>query len=96
MAEAYNVLIVTEFQGLEESSKKEIFDRLEEHGLEKIPTLTQAQAWEIKVEADDESDAKDQAVQAIHNVCRTYPFEMRLVVQCGSGQIIRRKKQFEP
>lgn len=95
MAQAYNVLIVMQFTDLKEGQEKEIFGRLEEHGLEKIPTLTAVSAWETKIEAEDETMAKDQAVQEVFNVCRTYPIELRLLVQCGTGQIMRRKKQFE-
>ena len=51
--------------------------RLEEHGLEKIPTLTST--WEMKCDAEDESGAKDQAVEVFVNVCRTYPFELRMI-----------------
>lgn len=96
MAQAYNVLIVAEFNDLDEKSKREISERLQEHGLEKIPTLASCEAWEIKVEAKDEVEAKDKAIQTLHNVCRTYPFELRMVAQCGTGQILRRKKIFEP
>ena len=96
MTEIYNVLIVTEFNGITEETKKEIQERLEEQGLEKIPTLLSSSAWEIKCEGCDESEAKDKAIQIVHNVCRTYPFELRMLVQCGTGMVIRRKKRFEP
>ena len=95
MTEVYNVLIVAEFNGINEDTKKEIGERLAEQGLEKIPTLLSASAWEIKCEGRDESEAKDKAIQIVHNVCRTYPFELRMLVQCGTGLILRRKKVFE-
>ena len=94
MGQIYNVLITAEFKGISEEAKKEIYERLEEHDLERIPTL--ASAWEMKREAGDETDAKDQAIQILVNVCRTYPFELRLVAHAGTSQIIRRKKTFEP
>ena len=94
MGQIYNVLITAEFKGISEEAKKEIYERLEEHNLERIPTL--ASAWEMKREAGDETDAKDQAIQIFVNVCRTYPFELRLVAHAGTSQIIRRKKTFEP
>ena len=50
----------------------------------------------MKCEAEDESEAKDQVIQIFVNVCRTYPFELRMVVHAGTSQIIRRKKTFEP
>lgn len=93
MPQVYNVLIATEFKNLDEESQKEIFERLEEHGLERIPTLTTA--WEIKYEAEDETEAKDKALQAFTNVCRTYPFECSMLIHAGQGQILRRKKKFE-
>ena len=95
MAEVYNILLVMQINDLDENSKKEIFERFEEHGLEKIPTLTAVDAWETKMEAEDETMAKDKATQEVFNICRTYPFELRLLVQCGTGQILRRKKTFE-
>ena len=94
MSQIYNVLIATELKGISEDAEKEICERLEDHGLEKIPTLTSA--WEMKCEAEDESAAKDQVIQIVVNVCRTYPFELRMVVHAGTSQIIRRKKTFEP
>ena len=94
MSQIYNVLIATELKGISEDAEKEIHERLEDHGLEKIPTLTSA--WEMKCEAEDESAAKDQVIQIVVNVCRTYPFELRMVVHAGTSQIIRRKKTFEP
>ena len=94
MSQIYNVLIATELKGINEDAEKEICERLEDHGLEKIPTLTSA--WEMKCDADDESAAKDQVIQIVVNVCRTYPFELRMVVHAGTSQIIRRKKIFEP
>ena len=94
MSQIYNVLVATELKGINEDAEKEISERLEDHGLEKIPTLTSA--WEMKCEAEDESEAKDQVIQIVVNVCRTYPFELRMVVHAGTSQIIRRKKTFEP
>ena len=94
MRQIYNVLITAEFKGISEEAKREIYERLEEHDLERIPTL--ASAWEMKCKAGDETDAKDQAIQIFVNVCRTYPFELRLVAHAGTSQIIRRKKTFEP
>ncbi|MDP6476623.1 MAG: hypothetical protein QF502_01775 [Nitrospinaceae bacterium] len=94
MSQFYNVLIATELKDISEDAEKEICERLEEHGMGKIPTL--ASTWEMKCEAEDESEAKDQAIQIFVNVCRTYPFELRMVVHAGTSQIIRRKKTFEP
>ena len=94
MSQIYNVLVATELKGINEDAEKEICERLEDHGLEKIPTL--AFAWEMKCDAEDESAAKDQVIQIVVNVCRTYPFELRMVVHAGTSQIIRRKKTFEP
>ena len=90
MSQTYNVLIATELKGISEDAEKEIDMRLDEHGLEKIPTLSST--WEMKCAAEDESEAKDQAIQIFVNVCRTYPFELRMVVHAGISQIIRRKK----
>ena len=90
----YKVFIAVEFKGLSEEAHKEISERLEEHGLEKIPTLSST--WEFACEAEDESDAKDKAIQAFINVVRTHPCELGLVVQAGTSQILRRKKKFEP
>ena len=90
----YKVFISVEFKGLSEEAHKEISERLEEHGLEKIPTITSA--WEYACEAEDETDAKDNAIQAFVNIVRTYPCEMGLVVQAGKSQILRRKKKFDP
>ena len=94
MSQIYNVLIATELKGINKDAEKEICERLEDYGLEKIPTLTST--WEMKCEAEDESAAKDQVIQTFVNVCRTYPFELRMVVHAGTSQIIRRKKTFEP
>ena len=94
LSQTYNVLIATELKGISEDAEREVCDRLEEHGLEKIPTLVST--WEMKCEANDESEAKDQVIQIVVNVCRTYPFELRMVVHAGTSQIIRRKKTFEP
>ena len=89
----YKVFIAAEFKGLSEEAHSEITGRLEEHGLEKIPTVSSA--WEYSCEAKDETDAKDMAIQEFVNVVRTYPCEMGLVVQAGTSQILRRKKKFE-
>jgi hypothetical protein len=89
----YKVFIAAEFKGLSEEANIEITGRLEEHGLEKIPTVSSA--WEYSCEAKDETDAKDMAIQEFVNVVRTYPCEMGLVVQAGTSQILRRKKKFE-
>ena len=62
MSKTYNVLIATELKGISEDAEKEICERLEEHGMEKIPTL--ASTWEMKCEADDESEAKDQVMES--------------------------------
>ena len=94
MTQAYNVLIAADFNNIDEEAKKTIYERLEEHGVEKIPTVSSA--WEMVCEAEDETDAKDQAIQAFINISRTHPFELGLVVQCGTSQIIRRKKKFDP
>ena len=90
----YKVFIAVEFKGLSEEAHKEISERLEEHGLEKIPTVSSA--WEYACEAEDETDAKDKAIQTFVNMVRTYPCEMGLVVQAGASQILRRKKKFDP
>ena len=90
----YKVFISVEFKGLSEEAHKEIAERLEEHGLEKITTIVSA--WEYACEAEDETDAKDNAIQAFINIVRTYPCEMSLVVQAGTSQILRRKKTFSP
>jgi len=90
----YKVLVAAEFNGLSEDSLIEVSGRLEEHGLEKIPTLSST--WEYACEAEDESDAKDKAIQAFINVVRTHPCELGLVVQAGTSQILRRKKNFQP
>ncbi len=94
MSQVFNVLLIAEFHDIQEADQKEIFLRMEEHGLEKIPTVTSA--WEMKCEAEDETDAKDQAVQALVNICRTYPFELKLLAHAGQSQIVRRRKKFEP
>ena len=94
MAETYNVLVVAEFNDIREEDKNEILERLEEHGVEKIPTVSST--WEMKCEAEDESEAKDQAIQTFINIARTYPFELKLVVHCGVSQILRRRKKFDP
>ncbi|MEC7641805.1 MAG: hypothetical protein VYC17_06575 [Nitrospinota bacterium] len=89
----YNVLIVAEFKNITEDALKEIALRLEEHNLERIPTLNTA--WEFKVEAADESEAKEKAMQEFVSVCRTYPFECAMLVHAGTSQILRRRKKFE-
>ena len=89
----YKVFIAVEFEGLAEEAHKEIAERLEEPGVEKIPTVSSA--WEYTCEAEDDTDAKDKAIQAFVNIVRTYPCEMRLVVQAGTSQILRRKKKFD-
>ncbi len=94
MAQAFSVLIVAEFNDIREEDDKEILDRLEEHGVEKIPTVSST--WEMKCEAEDESEAKDQAIQTFINIARTYPFELKMVVHCGTSQILRRRKKFDP
>ena len=90
----FNVLVATDLQGLDEGMERELFLRLEEACFERIPTLPYA--WEIALEAPDESDAKNDAIEKFVNVCRTYPFELKMLVQAGTGQILRRKKTFEP
>ena len=90
----YKVFVAVEFKGLAEEAHKEIAERLEEHGVEKIPTVSST--WEYACEAEDDTDAKDQAIQEFVNVVRTYPCEMGLVVQAGTSQILRRKKKFDP
>ena len=90
----FNVLVVTELHNLDEGMEGELFQRLEEACFERIPTLQYA--WEIALQAPDESDAKSDAVEKFVNVCRTYPFELKMLVQAGTGQILRRKKTFEP
>ena len=82
MSETYNVLIIAEFHDIREEDEKEILERLEEHSVEKIPTVNST--WEMKCEAEDESAAKDQAIQTFINIARTYPFELKLVVHCYS------------
>ena len=89
----YKVFVAVEFKGLAEEAHKEIAERLEEHGVEKIPTVSSA--WEYACKAEDDTDAKDQAIQEFVNVVRTYPCEMGLVVQAGTSQILRRKKKFD-
>jgi len=89
----YNVLIVAEFHDIQEQDQKNVLLRLEEHGFEKIPTV--ANAWEMKCEAEDETSAKDKAIQGMTSVCRTHPFELKLLAHAGSSQILRRRKKFE-
>ena len=90
----YKVLVAAEFKELNEDVLAEVIGRLEEHGLEKIPTLNST--WEYSCDAEDETDAKDNAIRAFINVVRTHPCELGLVVQAGTSQIIRRKKKFDP
>ncbi len=90
----FNVLVAAELDGLEDSLAEEMFLRLEEACFERIPTLKSA--WEITLDAPDEADAKNEAVEKFVNVCRTYPFELRMLVHAGTGQILRRRKTFEP
>ena len=94
LSQTYNVLISAELRNISDDAEKEMNMRLEEYGLEKISTLSST--WEMKCSAEDESGAKDQAIETFINVCRTYPFELRMVVHAGTSQIIRRKKIFEP
>lgn len=89
----YNVLIVAEFKNITEDAVKEISLRLEEHNMEKIPTLSTA--WEFKAAAADEPEAKEMAMQEFVSVCRTYPFECAMLVHAGTSQILRRRKKFE-
>ena len=93
MGTAFNVLIAVEFKDITEDSYKEICLRLEEHGLEKMPIL--ASAWEFKVEAEDESEAKHKALHEFNQVCCTYPFECAMLVHAGTGQILRRRKRYQ-
>lgn len=88
------MLVVAEFNNIAEDSLKEILERLEEHGMEKIPTVSSA--WEISFETEDETQAREKAIETFINVCRTHPFELKMVVHCGTSRIIRRKKTFEP
>ena len=78
---------------LTEEALNDISLRLEEHSLERIPTI--ATAWEYKIEAEDESEAKDKALHEFTQVCRTFPFECAMVIHAGTGQILRRRKKFE-
>ena len=90
----FNVLVATELHHFDEALASEMFLRLEEACFERIPTLKYA--WEIALDAPDESEAKNDAIEKFVNVCRTYPFELKMLVHAGSGQILRRKKTFEP
>ncbi len=89
----YNVLLVAEFHDIQEGDQKDVLLRMEEHGFEKIPTV--ANTWEMKCEGEDETDAKDKAIQSMVNICRTHPFELKMVAHAGESQILRRKKKFE-
>ena len=90
----FNVLVATELNNLDEALESDLCLRLEEACFERIPTLKYA--WEITLDAPDESDAKNDAIGKFVDVCRTYPFELKMLVQAGTGQILRRKKTFEP
>lgn len=89
----FNVLIAAEFNDIHAEDQKDVLLRLEERGFEKIPTV--ANAWEMKCEAKDETDAKDKAIQDMVNVCRTHPFELKMVAHAGTSRILRRRKKFE-
>jgi hypothetical protein len=89
----YNVLLVAEFHDIQEGDQKDVLLRMEEHGFEKIPTVSNA--WEMKCEGEDETDAKDKAIQSMVNICRTHPFELKMVAHAGESQILRRRKKFE-
>ncbi len=91
--QVFNVLVTAEFKDITDEAYKEICLRLEEHCLEKIPTLTSA--WELKVEAEDESEAKDKALHEFNQVCCTYRFECAMLVHAGTGQIMRRRKRYQ-
>ena len=93
MAQTFNVLIAAEFKGITDEAFKEICLRLEEHCLEKIPTL--ASAWEYKVEAEGEPEAKDRALHEFNQVCCTFPFECAMLVHAGTSQILRRRKRYQ-
>ena len=93
MTQTFNVLIAAEFKDITEEAFQEICIRLEEHCLEKIPTLTSA--WEHKVEAEDESEAKERTLHEFNQVCCTFPFECALLVQAGTSQILRRRKRYQ-
>ncbi len=90
----FNVLVVTDLNNFDEAHESELLLRLEEACFERIPTLKYA--WETTLDAPDESEAKNDAVEKFVNVCRTYPFELKMLVHAGTGQILRRKKTFEP
>mgnify|MGYP001173436240 CR=1 FL=1 len=93
MPQVFNVLITAEFKNITEDAYKEICFRLEEHCLEKIPTLESA--WEFKVAAEDESEAKHKALHEFNQVCCTYHFECAMLVHAGTGQILRRRKRYQ-
>ncbi len=90
----FNVLVAAEFHNLNEELVKERDLRLEEASFERIPTI--AEAWEIVLDASDEAEAKNDAIDKFVNAIRTYPCELKLVVHAGTSQILRRKKVFEP
>jgi hypothetical protein len=62
----YNVLVATKINGLSEELEKEMLLRLEEACFERIPTLEGA--WEIAVDAPDETEAKNVAIDKFVNV----------------------------
>ena len=72
----FNVLVATDLHGLDEGMDRELFLRLEEACFERIPTLPYA--WEIALEAPDESDAKNDAIEKFVNVCQ------KSCAACGS------------
>ncbi|MCA9483802.1 MAG: hypothetical protein KC553_08720 [Nitrospina sp.] len=90
----YNVLMAAEFHGFNPELVNERNQRLEEACFERIPTIEDA--WEIAIEASDEAEAKNDAIEKFVNAIRTYPCELKLVVHAGESQILRRKKVFEP
>jgi hypothetical protein len=90
----FNVLIAAEFHNLNEELVNERNTRLEEACFELIPTIEDA--WEIELEAQDEAEAKNDAIEKFVNAIRTYPCELKMVVQAGTSQILRRRKTFEP
>ncbi len=90
----FNILLAAEFHNLKEELVRERDQRLEEACFEKIPTI--AEAWEIAIDAVDDAEAKNDAIEKFVNAIRTYPCELKLVVHAGTSQILRRKKVFEP
>ncbi|MFQ5481274.1 MAG: hypothetical protein ACE5ER_00845 [Nitrospinaceae bacterium] len=90
----FNILIAAEFHNLNADLEAERDQRLEEALFERIATI--GEAWETALEAPDEAEAKNIAIDRFVNAIRTYPCECRMVVQAGASQILRRKKVFEP